>query len=136
MWWGNYTGSETVRLTGNSKLGKYEAAMFVAGDGALAGSTIKTMRAQTRLYSNAKDFKFWIRTALDGENVAEAVPETVSGSGLTTAEFSTPYDIPETGCYVGYSFNLASWYSDYDFTPICYIEKKAEKGFYLICIPS
>ena len=132
-WWGNYTGSESTGLTGNYKLGNYEAAMFIAGDGALAGADIKVVRAQTRLYSNAKDFKFWIRTALDGENVAEATPATVSSSSSawTEAEFASAYAIPAEGCYVGYSFNLASWYSDYDYTPVVYAKKSVENGFFL-----
>ena len=130
MWWGNYTDQGTA-LTGNYKLGTYEAAMFVAGDGDLNGADIKAVRAQTRLYSNAQGFKFWIRTDLDGENVAETVPASLASSGFTTAEFPTAYAIPETGCYVGYTFTLSSWYSDYDYTPIVYAKKSVEKGFYL-----
>lgn len=131
MWWGNYTGSETTGLTGNYKLGTYEAAMFVAGDGDLAGADIKALRAQTRLYSNAQNFKFWIRTALDGENVAEVTPETLATNGYTQAEFASAYVIPAEGCYVGYTFTLANWYSDYDYTPIVYAKKTVENGFFL-----
>ena len=85
-------------------------------------------------YEVCKDFKFWIRETLDGENLAEAVPEKVSGTSaeMTEAKFETPVAIPETGCYVGYSFNLSSWYSDYDYTPIVYAKKVVEKGFYLM----
>ena len=134
MWWGNYTGAESTGLAGNNKLGNYEAAMFVAGDGALGGADITAMRAQTRLYSNAKDFKFWVRATLDGENLAEAVPEKVSSSSTewTEAQFANAVTIPETGCYVGYSFNLSSWLSDYDYTPVVYAKKVVEKGFYLM----
>ncbi|MBQ3631395.1 MAG: hypothetical protein II949_09175 [Prevotella sp.] len=131
MWWGNYTGTESTGVTGNYKLGNYQAAMFVAGDGALGGAEITAMRAQTRLYSNAKDFKFWIRETLDGENLAEAVVEKPSSS-VTEAKFDKAVTIPETGCYVGYSFNLSNWYSDYDYTPIVYAKKVVEKGFYLM----
>ena len=130
-WWGNYTGTESTGVTGNYKLGNYQAAMFVAGDGALGGAEITAMRAQTRLYSNAKDFKFWIRETLDGENLAEAVVEKPSSS-VTEAKFDKAVTIPETGCYVGYSFNLSNWYSDYDYTPIVYAKKVVEKGFYLM----
>lgn len=130
-WWGNYTGSEQTGLMGNYQTGVYEAAMFVAGDGSLGGAEISAMRAQTRLYSNAKDFKFWIRATLDGENLAEAVPETVASSGMTEAQFASAYVIPETGVYVGYSFNLPSIYSDYDYTPVVYAKKPVAQGFYL-----
>ncbi|MBR1415808.1 MAG: hypothetical protein IJ570_08115 [Prevotella sp.] len=132
-WWGNYTGNESTSLTGNYQLGTYEAAMFVAGDADLKGISIEAFRAQTRLYSNAKNFKFWIRTSLDGENVAEATPETLSGSSasMTTATLDTPFTLPETGAYIGYSFELSSWYSDYDYTPVVYAQKVVEKGFYL-----
>ena len=84
-WWGYYN-TQSTSLTGNYKLGTYEAAMFVAGDGTLAGASIEAFRAQTRLYSNAKNFKFWVRATLDGENLAEATPETLhAGRALRRA---------------------------------------------------
>lgn len=131
-WWGNYTDQSTG-LAGNYKLGTYEAAMFVSGDGALAGASIEAFRAQTRLYSNAKNFKFWIRATLNGENLAEAVPETLSSSNatMTTATLAEAYAVPAEGIYVGYTFELASWLSDYDYTPVVYAKASFEKGFYL-----
>lgn len=131
-WWGNYTDQSTG-LAGNYKLGTYEAAMFVSGDGALAGASIEAFRAQTRLYSNAKNFKFWIRATLNGENLAEAVPETLSSSSatMTTATLAEAYAVPAEGIYVGYTFELASWLSDYDYTPVVYAKASFEKGFYL-----
>lgn len=131
MWWGNYTGSESTGLAGNYKLGIYEAAMFVAGDGTLAGGSIQAMRALTRNYSFTKDFKFWIRSELDGENLAEATPETVASSGFTTAEFDTPYSIPESGVYVGFTFNVYTYDDGYCYTPVVYAVKNVEKSFYI-----
>ena len=79
-WWGYYTGTESTRTTGNNQVpGDYEAAMFVAGDGDLKGVSISSIRIQTRLSaSSSENVKFWIRTSLDGENVVEVTPETVS----------------------------------------------------------
>lgn len=130
MWWGNYSNQQTS-LTGNSKLGAYEVAMFVAGDGDLKGVNIAGERMQTRLYSNAKDVKIWVRKTLDGENIAEKVVEKPASSGWSEAMFDAPVALPEEGAYVGYSFTLASWYSDYDYTPIVRGSKVVAGGFYL-----
>ncbi|MCQ2254342.1 MAG: chitobiase/beta-hexosaminidase C-terminal domain-containing protein [Bacteroidaceae bacterium] len=130
MWWGNYSNQQTS-LTGNYKLGTYEVAMFVAGDGDLKGVNIAGERMQTRLYSNAKDVKIWVRKTLDGENIAEKVVENPASSGWSEAMFDAPVALPEEGAYVGYSFTLASWYSDYDYTPIVRGSKVVAGGFYL-----
>ena len=134
MWWGNYTGSESTGLMGNNKVpGSYQAAMFVAGDGALKGTKIKSIRIQTRLStSSSEDVKFWIRTALDGENVVEVEPASVTGSGYTTVELPEAYALPETGAYVGYSFRVTKWWNEYEGSPVVYAKKAAEKGFYLM----
>ncbi len=134
MWWGNYTGGEAVTVTGNNKVpGNYAAAMFVAGDGALQGADITSIRIQTRLSdSSSENVKFWIRTALDGENVVEVAPESVASSGYTTVTLPSAYTIPETGCYVGYSFRVTKWWNEYEGTPIVYAKKVVEKGFYLM----
>lgn len=134
MWWGNYTGTESTGLMGNNKVpGNYQAAMFVAGDGVLAGTKIKSIRIQTRLSaSSSENVKFWIRTALDGENVVEVTPETVAGSGFTTVELPEAYALPETGVYVGYSFRVTTWWNEYEGTPVVYAKKSVENGFYLM----
>ena len=131
-WWGNYT-NESTSVTGNSKVpGDYEAAMFVAGDGTLKGVSIQQIRIQTRLTaSSSKDVKFWIRTALDGENVVEVTPESVSGSGFTTVTLPEGYVLPETGAYVGYSFSVTQWWNEYEGTPVVYAKKSVPQGFYL-----
>ena len=74
-----------------------------------------------------------MRSALDGSNLAEA---TVSSPGKSSTEwsqatFDQPVDVPAEGVYVGYSFTLSSWYSDYDYTPVVYAKKVTEKSFYL-----
>ena len=130
MWWGNYSNQQTS-LTGNSKLGSYEVAMFVAGDGDLKGVEIAGARMQTRLYSNAKDVKIWVRSSLDGENLVEKTVENPASSGWCGAKFDAPISLPESGAYVGYSFTLASWYSDYDYTPVVRGSKVVTGGLYL-----
>ena len=132
LWWGNYS-DQAQSLTGNSQLGTYEAAMFVSGTGDFQGIKISGLRFRSRLYSNATDVKVWVRSALDGSNLAEA---TVSNSGKSSTEwsqatFDQPVDVPAEGVYVGYSFTLSSWYSDYDYTPVVYAKKVTEKSFYL-----
>ena len=131
-WWGNYT-TESTRVTGNSVVpGNYEAAMYVAGDGDLKSISIEQIRIQTRLSaSSSQDVKFWIRTQLDGENVVEVAPESVSSSGFTTVTLPEAYTLPETGAYVGYSFRVTQWWNEYEGTPVVYAQKSVEKGFYL-----
>lgn len=132
LWWGNYS-DQAQSLTGNSQLGTYEAAMFVSGTGDFQSIKISGLRFRSRLYSNATDVKVWVRSALDGSNLAEA---TVSSPGKSSTEwsqatFDQPVDVPAEGVYVGYSFTLSSWYSDYDYTPVVYAKKVTEKSFYL-----
>ena len=130
-WWGYYTDQETG-LTGTYGLGTYEAAMFVAGDGDMKGISIEAVRAQTRNYSFVKDFKFWVRATLDGENLAEATPAEVAQSGLTTATFDTPYELPAEGAYVGYTFTVYTYDdNEYFSMPVVYGKKPTAQSFYL-----
>ena len=132
LWWGNYS-DQAQSLTGNSQLGTYEAAMFVSGTGDFQGIKISGLRFRSRLYSNATDVKVWVRSALDGSNLAEATVSTPGKSSTewSQATFDQPVDVPAEGVYVGYSFTLSSWYSDYDYTPVVYAKKVTEKSFYL-----
>lgn len=132
LWWGNYS-DQAQSLTGNSQLGTYEAAMFVSGTGDFQGIKISGLRFRSRLYSNATDVKVWVRSALDGSNLAEATVSTPGKSSTewSQATFDQPVDVPAEGAYVGYSFTLSSWYSDYDYTPVVYAKKVTEKSFYL-----
>lgn len=132
LWWGNYS-DQAQSLTGNSQLGTYEAAMFVSGTGDFQGIKISGLRFRSRLYSNATDVKVWVRSALDGSNLAEATVSTPGKSSTewSQATFDQPVDVPTEGVYVGYSFTLSSWYSDYDYTPVVYAKKVTEKSFYL-----
>lgn len=132
LWWGNYS-DQSQTITGNSQLGTYEAAMFVSGSGDLKGVSINAVRFRSRLYSNAKDVKVWVRSSLDSANLAEATVATPASSGTawSEAQFATPVALPETGAYVGYSFTLSNWYSDYDYTPVVYVKKVVDGGFYL-----
>lgn len=132
MWWGNYS-DQAQNITGNYKLGTYEAATFVDGSGDLKGVNLTGVRFRSRIYSaNVEDAKVWVRASLDGENLAEAALTTLGNSATTWSEGA--FDalvLPEEGCYVGYSFTLSSWYSDYDYTPVVYVKKDVAKSFYL-----
>lgn len=130
MWWGNYSNQQTS-LQGNYKLGTYEVAMFVDGSADLKGVEIAGARMQTRLYSNAKDVTVWLRSSLDGENLIEKAVANPASSGWSSVVFDAPYALPETGVYVGYSFTLGSWYSDYDYTPVVYAKKPSTNGYFL-----
>ena len=132
MWWGNYS-DQAQNLTGNYKLGTYEAATFVDGSGDLKGVSIAGVRFRSRIFSaNVVDGKVWVRSSLDGQNIAEAELTSFGGSATTWSEGA--FDavvLPEEGYYVGYSFTLSNWYSDYDYTPVVYIKKDVPQSFYL-----
>lgn len=132
MWWGNYS-DQAQNLTGNYKLGTYEAATFVDGSGDLKGVSIAGVRFRSRIFSaNVVNGKVWVRASLDGENIAEAELTSFGGSATTWSEGA--FDavvLPEEGYYVGYSFTLSTWYSDYDYTPVIYIKKDVPQSFYL-----
>lgn len=130
MWWGHYSNQQTA-LTGNYQLGTYEVAMFVDGSGDLKGVDIAGARMQTRLYSNAKDVTLWVRSSLDGANLYEQTIESPAASGWSSATFESPVSLPKAGLYVGYSFTLSTWYSDYDYTPVVYGKKVVANSFFL-----
>ena len=132
MWWGYYS-DQAQSLTGNYKLGTYEAATFVDGAGDLKGVNLSGVRFRSRIFSaNIVDAKVWVRSSLDGENIAEAELTSFGGSATTWSEGAfDAVALPEEGCYVGYSFTLSTWYSDYDYTPVIYVKKDAAKSFYL-----
>ena len=132
MWWGYYS-DQAQSITGNYKLGTYEAATFVDGAGDLKGVNLTGVRFRSRIYSaNVVDAKVWVRASLDGENLAEAALTTLGGSATTWSEGAfDAVALPEEGCYVGYSFTLSNWYSDYDYTPVVYAKKDVAKSFFL-----
>ncbi len=133
MWWGNYS-DQAQNITGNYQLGTYEAATFVDGSGDLKGVNITGVRFRSRIYSaNVVDAKVWVRASLDGENLAEGALTTYGGSATTWSEGAfDAVTLPEEGYYVGYSFTLSNWYSDYDYTPVVYVKKDVAKSFYLV----
>ena len=132
MWWGYYS-DQAQSITGNYKLGTYEAATFVDGAGDLKGVNLTGVRFRSRIYSaNVVDAKVWVRASLDGENLAEAALTSLGNSATTWSEGAfDAVALPEEGCYVGYSFTLSSWYSDYDYTPVVYAKKDVAKSFFL-----
>jgi len=129
MWWGYYNGTQKTSLYGSYQLDTYEAAMFVSGSGDLEGVTINGARFQSRTYSNATDCKIWVRDSLNGENIAEV--EFTPSTSWISGTFETPVTLPSTGVYVGYTFTIGSWYSDYDYTPIVYCSKVVKNGFWV-----
>lgn len=134
IWWGNYT-DQTQVITGNYQLGTYEAATFVNGSGDLKGSKINSVRFRSRIFSyTATNVKVWVRSKLDGENLAEANVTTLGGNATTWSEgtFDKPVELPETGAYVGYSFTISGM-DDYEYygTPVIYVRKVVDGGFYL-----
>ncbi len=76
-----------------------------------SGNQINGVQAALKSKLNVEALKVWLRTELDGENIAEQTinsdTEQQIAKGWNILKFDTPWEIPsdnETGLYIGYSF--------------------------------
>lgn len=87
------------------------AAIYIPASTAstLAGNQITGIKFGVKLILNVESAKVWIRTSLDGENLAERTLDATTTPKLTrgwnTAEFEQPWTVPADcdGFYLGYS---------------------------------
>lgn len=91
------------------------------------GNQINGVQAALRSKLNIEELKVWLRTDLDGENIAEQSISSDSDpsilKGWNILKFDSPWDIPsesENGLYIGYS----------------YYQKKTSQGMGIIETPS
>ena len=75
------------------------------------GNQINGVQAALKSKLNVEELKVWLRTKLDGDNIAEQTinseTEQKIAKGWNVLKFDTPWDIPsdsENGLYIGYSF--------------------------------
>lgn len=93
---------------GSSTAGEISAAIFVPETKlkSLAGNSISRIDVGITSRINVKNLKVWIRTELNGTNLAEATVERAQ-AGWNEVSFTSPYIIKEgeKGLYIGYNFD-------------------------------
>ena len=124
----SYSGTTSVSEWGGVGVGAadvaFDVAIFVPGDGVLAGASINGISVPV-LDTAGKNYTAWVRATLEEEPLASVALGTVK-SGLNAVALDAPQAIPAAGCYVGYSFTCSTAY------PIAYDETVQTPGSYFL----
>lgn len=124
----SYSGTTSVSEWGGVGVGAadvaFDVAIFVPGDGVLAGASINGISVPV-LDTAGKNYTAWVRATLDEEPLATVALGTVN-SGLNAVALDAPQAIPAAGCYVGYSFTCSTAY------PIAYDQTVQTPGSYFL----
>lgn len=102
--WGYYMGSNINDFggLGTGSAGSFRVAIFVPGDGVLAGAKIRGINLPA--LGAMTSVKAWVATGLANSKITV----TKNASGITTGynvvEFDEPIEIPAEGIYAGYTF--------------------------------
>lgn len=104
---GQMSTSSTVKY--NVRETTLSAALHIPSNYArtVEGNRIESLRLAICSTHNVDSLRVWVRTALDGPDLASGTAAPGSYfQGWNTVEFDTPYDIPEgtEGFYLGYSY--------------------------------
>ena len=135
LWWGYMGDADSYNSIGIGVADTYHCAMFLPGNHDVAGG--KTLRALrfALTAAHASDVKVWTASSLPaGEPTAgntlwvADVPASELGD-WTDVALATPYEIPSTGVYVGYSFTITAASTDDDKYPVLTAGADQEKGF-------
>jgi hypothetical protein len=141
VYWGYYSGTDftenVVSIFGGAEDGNYEAAMKVPGNGILVGGKILGVSVPS-LAQNMNNLKVWLTDKLESP-VVPLVEKDYSGSiasGYTLVSFDNAVDIPDTGLYVGYSFNISKVNDDEDYDDmypiiVTTVDESKTEGMYL-----
>ena len=118
--WGYYNGDRTnLYVTGVQNQTKYNVAIKIPGDGALEGAKITGLRIPIYQKSSITKINGWIATKL-AVTMKYVVQQSITWKDLPDGyqkspdklyydlTFEEPYEIPSTGCYVGYQFEVNS----------------------------
>ena len=107
--WGYYMGNleeENLGFIG-AGVATLRVAIFVPGDGILAGGTLAGANVPVGDASAVTALSAWVTPKLSSnENYAQQVELTNYADGFNQAIFDEPYTLPETGCYVGYTITV------------------------------
>lgn len=123
-----YSGREVAKssIWGRDDAGTISAAIKLDADmlQRLSGVKICSVCAGLASRLNVEDICVWVRTSLDGDNLAQA--NASPKKGWNDIAFTSPCAIVSTECYVGYTLTL----SDASY-PISLVPGESEHGFYL-----
>lgn len=111
---GEFTGSNyDVFGLGQAKVGlTYDVAMYVPAN--YAGYRVTDVKFALYDATILSDVKAWVAeelpTSASSADVCTSLADTPKSynEGLNTVQLSSEYVIPDSGCYVGYSFTLTS----------------------------
>lgn len=107
--WGYYTGNmeeQSIGLIG-AGVATLRIAIFVPGDGILAGETIAGANVPVADASAVTALSAWVTPTLSSsETYTERVVLTNYTNGFNQAIFAEPYTVTESGCYVGYTITV------------------------------
>lgn len=120
LWWGYFTDSDAKSLSFDGYLGysqatTFDAAIRIPAGHPIAGNgTIKSVRfwLGDDISSINSNLTLWISSSLPSDISSAAYKQTVPKSSLkgrlNEIELTTPYNINNKTCYIGYSFSIKS----------------------------
>ena len=107
--WGYYMGNienDNLGLIG-AGVATLRIAIFVPGDGILAGGTVAGVNVPVADASAVTALSAWVTPTLPSdETYTQQVELTSYTSGFNQAIFPEPYTVTESGCYVGYTITV------------------------------
>lgn len=136
-WWGYMGDATNAKSIGIGQPDVYHCAMFLPGNtDVAAGKKICGIRF-AMLAENVTDVKVWIASELpttdpDATNtlwLADVATADLSGS--TEVTLPTPFDVPDEGVFVGYSFTITATQTTYDQYPVVSLGDDHPDGFWL-----
>ncbi len=120
VWWG-YVGIDECSGIGVEEPSTYDCATFYPGnDPTAGGKTIHAVRFNLGT-TNVKNVKVWIAESLPNSiktDVLQLANVTNPVVGLNEVTLDTPYTIPSTGVYVGYTFTITKVETEEDAYPV------------------
>lgn len=131
--WGYFLGTkEEYQGIGfqNQSSGRYDVAIFVPGNSMLAGAKLCGVD-MPGFADNVSGITAWAANELGGTKIAETnYTGTYVDWGWSAIPFDEEITIPETGLYVGYSFDLRVS-TQYDAYPFPCVQNGAPGSFYI-----
>ena len=123
-WWGYVSNNDSFSGLGVQAKDTYHCAIFIPGDHVVAGGkTIQAVRFGL-VAPSATNAKVWIASqkpsSIDNKNCIDVVdvPQSDLGNINIDIPLNTPYTIPSTGVYVGYSFTISAVSNSDDQYPV------------------
>lgn len=106
---GEMVSSSSVKFSGNDA--DVSAAIMVPSSyvATIAGNRMESVRVAVCSTFNTQNLTVWVRSSLDGENLASGqVDVSALSQGWNDISFDAPYEIPEgasEGFYIGYTYH-------------------------------